>query len=132
MATPQAPPPPTPTPLPAQGASTSDVLTALKNLVIAVNNLAQNYLNVNGALNAANLSATTVVKGSAGRIASISVTTAGAAFGYLYDGATATSLTKPIYIIPEAVGLYVVNLPVSFGILYVPGPGGMHATVSYS
>lgn len=104
-------------------ASLSDILTAAKNIVTGLSTLAQNYLNVQGALNFAGLTAPTVVKSSGGRIAVVSVIVAGSAAGFIYDGITTSAMTKPLYVIPPAVGVYVVNLPTSFGLLVVPGAG---------
>lgn len=104
------------------GVSLSDLLTALKNAVTAVSSLAQTYLNVQGAQNFAGLTAATVVKASAGRIAVISVIVGGAA-GAVYDSATIGITTKPLYVIPTTAGVYVVNLPASFGITISPGAG---------
>ncbi len=118
------------------GASLSDILSAIKNLVTAVNALAQNYLNVEGLTNSGPLTAPTVVKASAGRVARVSVTTLGSTTGTIYDGAALTSwvapvVPKPMYIIPEAVGVYELNWPFDFGILVVPGTG-MAVSVSWS
>src|ERR1700735_394764 len=108
-------------PTPAGGASTSDVLSAIKNIVTALATAAQNYLNVQGLINAANISTPTLVSTKAGRICSVSVLTAGSATGLIYDGALLTATTKPIYVIPTSVGTepYVVNMPLSFGLLVV-------------
>jgi hypothetical protein len=114
-------------------ASTSDVLTAIKNIVLALSTAAQNYLNVQGATNKAAITAPTVVKNSPGRVCSVSVIVGGAGTGFIYDATSLTDTTKPLYIIPDTVGLepYVVNLPASFGIVVVPG-SGQKITVSYS
>ena len=112
-------------------ASTSDVLTAIKNIVTALATEAANFLNVNGQVNAADISVPTVVSIKVGRIASVSVIIAGSSTGLVYDGATLTTTTKRMYVIPNTVGVFVVNLPVSFGILIVPGSGQI-VTVSYS
>ena len=105
------------------GVSLSDLLTALKNAVTGINSLAQNYLNVQGAQNFAGLTAATTVKTSAGRIANISVIVAGSATGAVYDSAATGNTAKPLYVIPTTVGVYVVNLPASFGITIAPGSG---------
>ena len=120
-------------PTPTGGASTSDVLTAIKNIVTALATAAQNYLNVQGLINAANISTPTLVSTKEGRICSVSVLAAGSATGLIYDGALLTATTKPIYVIPTSVGTepYVVNMPLSFGLLVVPGSGQV-VTVSYS
>jgi hypothetical protein len=112
-------------------ASLSDILSAIQNVVKAVNAVAQNYLNVQGLTNAAALSAGTIVKASAGRVAQVSVTSAVSAGGIIYDSASLSNTSKPIYIIPNTVGIYTVNLPASYGIYVLPGLD-MIVTVSYS
>ena len=105
------------------GASLSDILSAIKNLVQGVNALAQNYLSVQGLSNAPALTAATVVKTAAGRVAAVSVTVAGSAVGTIYDGGSLNATTKPIYIIPNTVGVFNVNMPANVGILAAPGTG---------
>jgi hypothetical protein len=111
------------TPQQTGGASLSDVLTVAKNIAQAVNSLIQTYLNVQGAQNFTGLTAATVIKPSAGRIANISVIVAGSAAGAVYDSAATGDTTKPLYVIPMTVGVFVVNLPASFGITISPGTG---------
>lgn len=105
------------------GGSLSDLITAAKNLVVAVNALAQTYLNIEGAQNFTALTAPTVVKASSGRIARISVIVGGSATGFVYDSGSLPVTTRPLYVIPTTVGVYEVNLPASFGVLIVPGTG---------
>jgi hypothetical protein len=125
----------TSTPAPAGSASTADVLTAIKNIVTALATATQAYLNVEGQTNSANISVPTVVKASAGRIARVSIIVAGSATGFIYDGASLTATTKPLWIIPEAAATngepYVVKFPTSFGLLVVPGTG-QTVSVSFS
>ena len=113
------------------GASISDILTAFKNLVSALNNASQTYMAVQGLINAPGLTAATVVKPSTGRIASVSVIVAGAAVGHIYDANVTSATGKPLYVIPQTVGVVFVNMPASFGILVVPG-SGQTVSVSYS
>jgi len=113
------------------GASLSDILTAAKNLVTALNGASQNYLNIQGIANAYNLTTTTLIKGAPGRVASILVITGGAAGGAIYDSTLVAQTTKPIYIIPTTAGLYVVNMPANYGIVVAPS-AGQAVTVSYS
>src|ERR1700676_1317263 len=114
---------PNDTPTPVGSASVSDVLSAIKNIVLALATASANYLNVQGQLNFAGLTVPTVVKPVAGRIAIVSVIVAGSATGRIYDAASTTATTKPLYVIPTTVGIYVVNMPASFGITVVPGSG---------
>jgi hypothetical protein len=114
-------------------ASTTDVLTAIKNIVTALATAAQNYLQVQGLINAANISAPTIVKASAGRICQVSVIVAGSAAGKIYDATSLTDTTKPLYVIPNSVGdqPFTVNMPASFGIVVAPG-SGQTLSLSYS
>jgi hypothetical protein len=100
--------------------SLSDILTAAKNLVQAVNGLQQTYLDVQGAQTIENISTTTLLKNSDGRVARVSVITAGVAVGHIYDGNSLNATTKPLFVIPNTVGVYDVLMPVSYGIVVVP------------
>jgi hypothetical protein len=117
--------------LPSADSGLSDMLTTVKNLVQAVNALAQNYLNVEGVSNSGPITAPTVVKSSGGRVARVSVTTVGSTTGMIYDGASLQATGKPLFVIPEAIGLSVVMMPCSYGVLVVPGTG-MVVSVSWS
>ena len=121
---------PTPTP-PTGGASLSDLLTTAKNIVLGLSTLANNYLNVEGQISYANITAPTVVKSTGGRIARMSVTTAGTSAGVIYDGASPTATTLPVVAIPATVGITPGGIPTSYGIFVVPG-SGQAVTVVYS
>jgi hypothetical protein len=113
--------------------SLSDVITVAKNINSAITSLASTYLSVQGLQSFPALppATTTLVKSSAGRLCVVSVTTAGSAVGTIYDSASTATLTRPIYIIPNTVGVYVVNIPTSYGIAVATGAGQV-VTVSYS
>ena len=108
-------------------ASLDDILGAAKNIVTALSTAGQNYINVQGAQTITGISASTVLKSSAGRVCSLSVTTAGSTLGGVYDGTT----NRLMWNIPNTVGIYVVNLPTSYGLLVVPGTSQVVA-VSFS
>jgi hypothetical protein len=112
-------------------ASLDDILTATKNAVTAINNASQTYLNIQGAQNVPQISTTTQVRTGAGRLAMVSITSPGTTNGTIYDSSSTSSLTVPIYTIPTTIGIMFVNMPVSFGIVVVPGSGQV-VTVSYS
>lgn len=112
-------------------ASLDDIVTFGKNIVTAINGLSQTYLNVNGTTNAAGISTTTVVKNSSGRVARVSVTTAGSAPGTIYDAASSGATTRPLYVIPNTVGVVEVNLAANYGIVVAPGTGQV-VTVGFS
>lgn len=112
-------------------ASLSDLLTAAKNVASAINGVAQTYVNVQGARIQQNIDATTIVSTTAGRLAMVSVTTAGSSDGVIYDAADVSTITRPIYHINNVEGVVFANLPVVYGIVVVPGTG-QAVTVSYS
>lgn len=112
-------------------AGLSDILTTAQNIVTAINGLAQTYLNVQGAKNSPNISAATLVKSGPGRIAQVSVTTAGSAVGAIYDANASAATTNKLYDIPMTVGVFVVNFPTSYGLVVAPGTGQV-VSISYS
>lgn len=120
-----------PNPMPQAGASISDILTTLKNLVTALNGAAQAYLNVNGQSTTEAITTATVVKGASGRVASVSVIVAGSATGMIYDATVTGVTTAPLWVIPETVGVTFVNLVADMGIVVAPGTG-QKVTVCWS
>lgn len=114
-------------------ASVSSVLSTLQNMVAALATIYQNYLNVQGAISIEAITAPVVVKSQGGRVCVVSVIVAGSAPGFIYDAVKLGDTTKPLYVIPNTVGVepYLVNLPTNFGIVVVPGTG-QTVTVSYS
>lgn len=112
-------------------AALSDVITVAQNIVTAINALAKTYLSVQGAKNAAEISTATLVSTGPGRIATVSVTTAGSAAGAIYDAAASAATTNKLYTIPDVVGVYPLNLPTSYGIVVAPGSGQV-VTIGYS
>lgn len=115
--------------------SPSDILTALKNVVVALNNAAQAYKDVNGVSTTEAITAPTVLKVTPGRVATVSVIVAGSTTGMIYDSAQAAVLTAPLWVIPETAASdgepYRINMPTDSGILVVPGTG-QSVTVSWS
>ncbi len=112
-------------------ASLSDILTTAKNIATAINGVAQTYVAVQGARVQQNITGNTVVNNAAGRLAMVTVTTAGSSVGVIYDANDTSTTTRPIYTIPNTVGVVFVNLPVVYGIVVTPGTG-QAVTVSYS
>jgi hypothetical protein len=114
-------------------ASATDLLTALQNVVKALTAATTAYLNVNGLANTLSLSVPTVVKSSAGRVATVSVTIAGSTTGGVFDGNHLGNETasRLLFVIPNTVGVTVLNMPTSYGLLIVPGTAQAVA-VSYS
>lgn len=113
------------------GASSSDILSAFKNIASAVNNVAQTLLQLHGTSNVPNISTATLVKSGAGRVCTISITTAGSATGTIYDTNAATSTLRPIYTIPNTIGVVHIDLATNYGIVVVPGTSQV-VTVGFS
>jgi hypothetical protein len=115
-----------------QGASLTDILTAVKNLVLAINALTQTMLNLAGLTNAGPMTSVTVVKATAGRVCEISILSAGTTVGYIYDAASPSQTSGAQMIpLPNIVGVYKVTYPFDLGILVIPG-NGQTVSLSYS
>lgn len=116
------------------GSSMSDILTAIKNLVVALNAAAQSFNNVNGVSTKEGITVPTVVKASPGRVASVSIIIAGSSTGMIYDSPNLQQLS-PLWVIPEAAKAdgepFVVNLSTDSGLLVVPG-AGQSVTVNWA
>jgi len=79
-----------------------------------------------------NITTATVVKATAGRIAKINVIVAGSTNGSVNDAATtgAVAAANEIAVIPDVIGSYNIDFPVSNGIVITPGTG-MTVSVSF-
>ena len=116
--------PPINTPTGASGASLSDILTSIKNLVTGINAQTQNDNLLAGTSNFPSITAATMVKGSAGRLVNLFVTVAGSGSGTVYDSNSTTNTNIPVWTIPHSgVANYVLNIPVLYGIVIAPGSG---------
>ena len=105
-------------------ASLDDILTAQKNGVIAINAYVSSLNFHAGQTQSLEMSTTTTLKTKAGWIANVAVIVAGSTSGFIYDTLNSANLTGTrIYLIPNVVGVYVVNLPTNNGIVVVPGTG---------
>ena len=110
--------------------SPTDIMGVLKNVVTAINGWATTELNINGNQSACGITSATLVKGSAGRVAVLSVIVAGSA-GKIYDAISLTDTSRPICVIPATAGVTQVNITCQFGIVVAPG-SGQTASVGYS
>lgn len=121
--------------------SLTDILTATKNVVTAINGLGQVYLKVQGASRSATLTPTSpvvspagvhLVSSGQGRLASVSViASSGSVDGHIYDSKSTGSLINELALIDHTTGVHVINLPYNNGLVVVPGTG-MTVVVSYS
>ena len=114
-------------------ASLDDILTTAKNIVTALNNESQTSLQIAATKNATGMTVQTVVSANPGRIAVVSVIVAGSTTCSIYDASSVATATasRLLATITNTVGIYVVNMPVTYGIVVTPGTG-MTIAVSYS
>jgi len=72
-----------------------------------------------------NITAATLVKAGAGRVAKVSVVVAGSGAGSINDAATigTAAAANEIAVIPATVGIINIDFPVSNGIVLTPGTG---------
>jgi len=111
--------------------SLSDILTAAKNIAVALNTAAQTYIKVQGAKRSATMTTTTLVATGQGRLASVSVVVAGSTDAMVYDSSLTTTLTNALAVVDNVQGVSVINMPYNSGLVVVPGTG-MTLVVSYS
>lgn len=91
------------------------------------------FVTTGGQKSVLNVSAITVIKSTAGKLAKVSVITAGAA-GAVYDNnstSTGNTAANQIGVIPATVGVYTFDWPTVNGITYVPGTSQV-VSISYS
>lgn len=111
--------------------SLTDILTATKNIVTALNNASQTYSGVNGTICRYDLTSSTLVKTGEGRVAYISVIVAGTTVGKAYDSVTTGTTANALCAIPNTIGVFQVNMPFLTGSVVTPGTG-QTVTVNYS
>lgn len=111
--------------------SLSDILTAAKNIAVALNTAAQTYIKVQGAKRSATMTTTSLVATGQGRLASVSVVVAGSTDAMIYDSNLTTSLINALAVVDNVQGVSVINMPYNSGLVVVPGTG-MTLVVSYS
>jgi hypothetical protein len=80
-----------------------------------------------------NITTTTAVKSTAGRICVVNVINAGSGNGAVYDRATTSgvAVSNAVGIIPQAAGTYMFDFPCANGIVVLP-PTGSTITVSFN
>lgn len=111
--------------------SLSDILTAAKNIAVAINNASQSYLKVQGVSRSSTLTSTASISSGQGRLASVSVIVAGSTSATIYDSSAVGNLSSALAVVGNTVGVTVINLPYNNGLVVVPGTG-MTVVVTYS
>lgn len=115
-------------------ASLDDILTTQKNGVIAINEYTSALAKFAGTNNTKEIAAATTqqVKVGKGWLANVSVIVAGSSVGTMYDSSNTNALTNlRIYIIPNTVGVFQIQVPFADGLVITTGTGQI-ASVTYT
>lgn len=106
-------------------ASLDDLLTAAKNIVVALNNIQQTLEENNAQYTSDVASGTTLVIAGTGKLLSFCVTVAGSANGTINDSATTggVAATNVLAATPNTMGVTECDLMFTSGIVIVPGTG---------
>lgn len=107
--------------------SLTDILTAAKNLVQAVNSVGQFIARGQGNLTSTTITGTTLICTGNGYLVSASVTVAGSTPGHIYNSSTtgaAAAANMLMTINPsEGTGVVLAGIPFSLGLIATPGTG---------
>ena len=115
-------------------ASLDDILTTQKNGVIAIGEYPAALAKFAGTNNTKEIAAATTqqIKVGSGWFANVSVIEAGTTTGIVYDSSNTNSLTGlRIYIVPNTVGVFQVQVPFADGLVITTGTGQV-ASVTYT
>ncbi|KPK13923.1 MAG: hypothetical protein AMJ56_00260 [Anaerolineae bacterium SG8_19] len=114
-------------------ASLSDILTAQKNGVVAINNVAQTNQRALGVVTSQTVTASTVIFVGSGYLVNFSVVVAGSAAGTIYDFNSTTSppAADALCAVPATVGVIKTGQVFTNGLVIVPGTG-QSINVTYS
>jgi len=106
-------------------ASMDDMLTAVKNGVIALNNIRQALASEVATSTTPVATASTFVLAGKGRLLRFSVTVAGTTAGFVHNSATPTgaTATNALVACPNTIGVYECNVVFDAGLVIVPGTG---------
>jgi hypothetical protein len=113
-------------------ASLSDILTAQKNGVVAINGVAQANLRGLGTQTSLTVTATTVIFVGAGYLVNFAVVVAGSSAGVIYDANnTSPAAQDALCAVPATVGVTKTGQLFTSGLVIVPGTG-QSINVTYS
>jgi len=113
-------------------ASLDDILTTQKNGVQAINGYVNWLSTHDGSYSTKEVSASKVIKSTAGWLSTVSVIVAGSTQGYIYDTNSTSALSgNRIYAVPNTLGIYQVQIPFATGLVFVPGTGSI-VSIGYS
>ena len=113
-------------------ASLSDILTAQKNGVVAINGVAQANLRGLGTQTSLTVTADTVIFIGAGYLVNFAVVVAGSADGKIYDANnTSPAAQDALCAVPATVGVYKTGQVFTNGLVISPGTG-QSINVTYS
>ena len=114
-------------------ASLSDLLTAQKNGVVAINNVAQTNQKSLGTQTSSTVTSSTVIITGSGYLVNFSVVVAGSSVGTIYNASTTggAAASNALCVIPDATGIYKAGQAYSTGLVVVPRTG-QSVNITYS
>jgi hypothetical protein len=114
-------------------ASLSDILTAQKNGVVALNNIGVTNLRARGTQTSTTVTSPTLIIASGGYLVNFSVVVAGSAAGTIYNSSStgSVSASDALCVVPATVGITSVGQIFKNGLVVVPGTG-QSINVTYS
>jgi hypothetical protein len=106
-------------------ASLADLLTAQKNGVVAINNVAQTNQKALGTQTSTTVTTSTVVITGAGYLVNFSVVIAGSAPGMIYNASSTggVAASNALCAVPDVIGIYKAGQTYSNGVVISPGTG---------
>lgn len=114
-------------------ASLDDILTAAKNLVVAVNGVATQIARGQGQVTSDTVEADTLIFRGSGRLVNLVVIDGGSADGMIYDANSVGTAANPgrMFVIPQTEGRYEVGQAFTAGLVITVGTG-QKVNVTYS
>jgi hypothetical protein len=113
-------------------ASIDDILTVLKNVVVAINGWNTTDRRNAGTATSVTVTTATVIATGSGRLVNVAVIVAGTTPGFVYN-ATTTSVTasQALAAAPNTIGSYANGSNYTVGLVVVPGTG-QSLNITYS
>ena len=113
-------------------ASIDDILTVLKNVVVAINGWTTVTRKNAGTATSTTVTASTLVATGNGRLVSIQVVVAGTTPGFVYNSSTTTvTASQVMAAAPNTIGSYACGTNYTAGLVVVPGTG-QSLNITYS
>jgi hypothetical protein len=116
----------------AKIASIDDILTVLKNVVVAINGWNSTTRKNAGTATSVTVTTATVIATGNGRLVNFSVLVAGSTNGFVYNAlSTTVTASQALAVAPNTIGNYTNGSNYTVGLVVVPGTG-QSINITYS